>query len=84
MKKGLFISIVPTIVLPIIALTQHGEYAYNKIGGIIIYVLAGYVFSLLLASLVLFIIKKKEIAKGTLVSFGIGVFVSLVTFGMGL
>jgi F0F1-type ATP synthase assembly protein I len=84
MKKALLISLSPIIVLPILALTQHGEYSYNRLGGVIIYVLAGYVVSLLLASVVLFILRKKEVAKGTLVSFGIGVFVSIVTFGMGL
>jgi hypothetical protein len=84
MKKGLTISLVPIIVLPILALTQHGEYSYNNLGVVMIYVLAGYVMSLLFVSVVLLLIKKKETAKGTLVSFGIGVFVLLVTFGMGL
>jgi hypothetical protein len=89
MKKAFLVSsgsgLLPILVLSFIALTQHGEYSYNKLGGIIvIMVQPAYVGLLLLAMIVFFIVKKKDIALGLLVSFGIGVFISLIVLGMGL
>jgi hypothetical protein len=89
MKKGLIvtsgITFLPIVILSILALTQHGEYSYNKLGGIIvIIVLPAYIGLLLLAMVILSILKKKDIALGLLVSFGIGFFVSIILLGMGL
>ncbi len=87
-KRNFFLSLlaglIPVVILTTTALTQLGEYSYTRLGGIVIYIQAGYVFLLLLATIVAFILRKKDIAPGLLVSFIIGFFVSLLTFGMGL
>ncbi len=88
MKKGFLISLVggltPIVVFTTIAMMQLGRYSYTKLGGMVIMVQAGYVILLLLITILFFILKKKDIALGLLVSFIIGFFVSIVTFGMGL
>jgi hypothetical protein len=89
MKKSSLVSLIagllPIIILSVIALTQHGEYSYNKLGGlIVVMVQPAYVGLLLLAMIVFFILKKKDVAQGLLISFGIGFFVSIILLGMGL
>ena len=88
MKKRFFISLVggliPIVIFTTIAMTQLGRYSYTNLGGIIILIQAGYVILLLPTAILLFILRKREIALGLWVSFGIGFFVSLITFGMGL
>ncbi len=85
MKKGLLVSLVagliPTVVLTTMAIMQLVN---TRLGGILILFQAGYALLLLLASILLFILKKKDIAKGLLVSFIIGFFVLLVRVGMGV
>jgi hypothetical protein len=66
-------------------LSQLGEYSYNELGGkIVVIVQPAYVGLLLLAMIVLFILKKKDIAQGLLVCFIIGICVSILLLGMGL
>jgi membrane-associated HD superfamily phosphohydrolase len=88
MKKGFLISLVggltPIVVFTTIAMMQLGKYSYTKLGEIVIMIQAGYVILLLLIAILSFILKKRDIALGLLVSFIIGFFVSIVTFGMGL
>ena len=89
MKKSFLfyflVAVSPVIILTALALSQHGEYAYNKLGGIIVVMVQpAYVGLLLLAMIVSFILKKKTIAFGLLAAFGAGFFVSVIALGMGL
>jgi len=88
MKKCFLVSLIssltPIIIFTIIAITQLGEYSYTKLGGIVIMIQAGYTVLLLPVTTVFFILKKKDISLGLLVSFFIGLFALIITFGMGL
>jgi hypothetical protein len=81
---SLFGGLAPVILLAIAALTQHGHYSYNSLGGIFIFIEAGYVILLLPVSIILLLFKKKKVGFGLLACFGIGFFITLVSFGMGL
>ncbi len=81
---SLLVGLAPIFILTILALTQHGHYSYNQLGAIIIWIQVGYVLLLLPTGIILFALKKGKIASGLLTCFGIGLFVSLITFGMGL
>jgi hypothetical protein len=89
MNKHFLISfcagLLPVIILSILALSQLGEYSYNKLGGIIVVMVQpAYVGLLFLAMIISFILKKKNIALGFLTSFGVGFFFSIILLGMGL
>ncbi|MFH0769370.1 MAG: hypothetical protein V1932_07385 [Chloroflexota bacterium] len=88
MKKDFYLSLIagliPIVVLTTIAMTQLGRYSYTELGGIIIFIQAGYVILLLPFALIFLLLKKGTIAKGLLASFGIGFFVALIVIGMGL
>jgi ribosomal protein L40E len=87
-KKGFYISLVaglmPIVILATIAMTQLGKYSYTKLGGIIIFIQAGYVILLIPITILFSILRKREIASGLRVSFGIGFFVALFIIGMGM
>ena len=87
-KKGFYLSLVagliPIVILTTIAMTQLGRYSYTELGGIIIFIQAGYVILLIPIMILLSILRKREIALGLLVSFGIGFFVALFVIGMGM
>jgi len=87
-RKEFFLALAgglaPIVILTGIALSQLGEYSYTKLGVIAIYTQAGYVVLLLLAMIVLFVLRKQNLALGLLTSFGVGFFVAIITFGMGL
>ena len=82
--KSLIVSLVPIIIFTIIAMTQLGKYSYTKLGGIIILIQAAYVVLLIPAIIVFLVMRKRAIASGLAISFGIGFFVTLIVFGMGL
>jgi hypothetical protein len=88
MGKQYFTSIIgallPIIVLTTIAMTQLGKYSYTELGGRVVWIQAGYVVLSLPIAILLFIFRKKRVAQGLLVSFGVGFFVSILTLGMGL
>ncbi len=77
-------GLAPIVVLTGVALSQLGEYSYTKLGAMAIYIQAGYVVLLLLAMIALFMLRKQSLALGVLTSFGVGFFVAIITFGMGL
>lgn len=88
MKRSSVISLVwglvPIAIFTVIAMTQLGRYSYTDFGRAIVFIQGGYVLLLLVAAVILFILRKSEIALGLLVSFAIGFFVSIITLGMGL
>ena len=83
-RKSLILSLAPIVLLTIIALTQLGEYSYTRLGGVIVWTQAAYVVLLVPAIVVFLVLRKKEIASGLAITFGIGFFVTLVILGMGL
>jgi len=75
---------MPIATFTAIALTQLEPWGYEDLGKKIVFVQAGYVILLLPTTIVLFILRKRDIALGLLISFGIGFFFSIITLGMGL
>ena len=88
MKRSFFISLVggliPIAIFTVIAMTQLGRYSYTDFGKTVVFVQAGYVVLLIPAMIALFVLRKRDIGLGLLVSFCVGFFVSLITLGMGL
>ena len=88
MKKPFVLSLIagltPIVILTTIALTQLEPWGYYELGRIIVFVQAGYVILLIPTTITFFILRRRDIALGLLVSFGIGFFVALIALGMGL
>lgn len=82
--KSSILSFAPIVILTIIAMTQLGRYSYTKLGGMIVLAQAAYVALLIPAIIVLLVLRKRGIASGLAITFGIGFFVTLVVLGMGL
>ena len=56
----------------------------TKLGGILILYQVGYVLLLLVASILLFVLRKKDVAGGLLAGFAVGLFVLVVRVGIGI
>lgn len=53
---------MPIVVFTTVAMLQLGTYSYTRLGGTMIMIQAGYVVLLLVITILLFILKKKDIA----------------------
>ena len=87
--KSFFISLVggliPIVIFTTIAMTQYiGTCCYSTLGEIIVIIQLFYVILLLPITMLFFILRKKKIALGLLVSFVIGGFVAFCVLGKGI
>lgn len=81
--KSLTISLIPIIILTIIAMTQTGEYSSDGLGAIIVLAQVAYLILLIPAIITLLVLRKREIASGLAITFSIGLVVTIIILGMG-